>query len=375
MVLRLVDDAHRRAAAPRATWPTSTPGTSGPAGAARGRPPAPRPRRRPPPARRARPRPGIVDQAIADPTTHDEVRAEHDQVVGGRRLRRPDAVLPRRPVPLRAGAHRPAHRGRGGRSACGTPPRRGWSSRTSTSSSGPRPRPTAASSPRPSSPTSRPATGSASTAARSSTSTAWPPTVNSAEPGRVHRRRRWSWHRGHQRALRPPTTARRVGDAARRACRPTVDPELGAYRPGRPHRSTQPSSGRVTPPAAADASAISRAARGSGPTPTAARCQRRRESARRRRGGGPRRPGSCRCRPRRAVWSSSTAFTPDPSPPGPVASSVSASRIGSNRSAATGAPSVETRGARRRSGGRGTRGRPVRRSSPPRRSVRAGTPT
>ena len=56
--------------------------------------------------------PGVVAEAIADPTTHDDVRADHERVVAARRLRRADAVLPRRPVPVRPGRRRPAPRRR-----------------------------------------------------------------------------------------------------------------------------------------------------------------------------------------------------------------------------------------------------------------------
>ena len=85
--------------------------------------------------------PAVVERAIADQTTHDDVRAEHDKVVAAGGVRRADAVLPRRPVPVRAGGRRPAD-GRRRRSPCGSSCWRGCGSRTSTRSSARRPAPT-----------------------------------------------------------------------------------------------------------------------------------------------------------------------------------------------------------------------------------------
>ena len=137
VVLRLVDDAHRRDAAPRRHGPARPLVRGGRAGAARRRPPP----HDPDVARH------LLDEIGADPAhrRRGDRRPDHPRRDPGRarpghrrrRLRCADAVLPRRAVPVRTGADRPADRRRR-RSAVATWSPAGSSSRTSTSCSGPR---------------------------------------------------------------------------------------------------------------------------------------------------------------------------------------------------------------------------------------------
>ena len=100
--------------------------------------------------------PGLVARAIADPTTGDEVLAEHEQVLALVGLRRADPRVRRHtagpPGAVRSGADRSAHRRRR-RRACGTPSRPGSGSRTCTSCSARSRRPTSRRSARRSPPT------------------------------------------------------------------------------------------------------------------------------------------------------------------------------------------------------------------------------
>ena len=165
VVLRLVDDAHRRAAAPTSMADARRLVRTGRPGAAR----------RGPQAARARVAehlldelgldPGLVDAAIADPTTHDDVTADHDRVVAAGGFGVPTLFFPeRRPLPVRPG-RRSIRRPATGALGCGMRYARGPSSRTSTSCSARRAPTTAAIADR-SAPTSRPGTGCRSTVAK-----------------------------------------------------------------------------------------------------------------------------------------------------------------------------------------------------------------
>ena len=89
--------------------------------------------------------PGLVDEALADPTTHDDVRADHERVtsMGGWGFRRSSSPVPTRMTPASSSARssstrRPARPPNGS----GTWSSAGWSSRTCSSCSVPRPLPT-----------------------------------------------------------------------------------------------------------------------------------------------------------------------------------------------------------------------------------------
>ena len=135
--LRLVADADRRAAAPPGHGRSSTPGTP-PPGESCTRTAASRTTARSPGSSSAelghRPRAGRPRRS---PTrrTGDEVLRRASPGHRGGRVRGADAVLPRRPVPVRAGAHRSAARGSGG-SGSGTRWWPGPGSRTCMSCSG-----------------------------------------------------------------------------------------------------------------------------------------------------------------------------------------------------------------------------------------------
>ena len=93
-------------------------------------------------ARRARPRrPGVVAEAIADPTTHDDVRAEHDRVVAAGAFGVPTLFFPDGQCLFGPVARRPAD-GRRGRWRCGSTCSAGCASTRCTRSSARRRRPT-----------------------------------------------------------------------------------------------------------------------------------------------------------------------------------------------------------------------------------------